>query len=544
MEHNLREAGSLLEELMKAPLGRPPSLTARKWLPTGERLRGSHSIVARGSGRQRPGGNGLPVPPVPPPEAEAQRQGQLLQQQLVLRGEPVVAGTAAAASLTADVIRLTGLNMSVTTIARLRAMGLFLLAAIVAKLISDAMNKREPGWLYIPQEINSGPGYVDYTAAFAGIFPDNPYYFAPVTRWIANPEGGPVIALGWTPVDAGPPPWVGGPGGSIQSLIGDSGMSVSTAPGYASFPADKTLESRVLIWEGTGPGVVIDTGVVTLPGELSPPRRGWRDAGPPPVGAMPWPQARSRSYGAKAESPPIPDWVRLAPQGRRERKARVSEGVRHMLAATADGKRILEWLLEAGDSINALWNALPPQLRRIEQQLWYEEQFARGNMEPGRISPDAQAGAVLRNWRFVDVDGAIGELAWETTQDTLYGLTGQQLQRAMQRLGLTGGAGSTVSPTWEHPLDPSLPFAGQYRVRDRTTKQMVTVPEAPLHYVMQRITGRAARDAAHLANPSPELRAVVAAERTRRQRNYPAERARRRDYAVWRNGRPGVGQPK
>lgn len=199
----------------------------------------------------------------------------------------------------------------------------------------------------------------------------------------------------------------------------------------------------------------------------------------------------------------------------RERKIRHlrSQTTGNGFSLARSAQRTLEAMTETGDAIGALFNALPPDIRRAMRREYLNTFFGEDDVwdfghskRPPRELPVAwQLRALQRHWREIDPMGAVRELAWETVSDTVYGLMGRASvaaqERAIRRFA------TNVSPGFEHPLSPQL----------------------PLQDIGQQITGRFARenrqrrereylgkyDVARAIQAGQDRRARVAQERRR-----------------------------
>lgn len=460
---------------------------------------------------------------------------------------PEVVPVAAAAlpiagALAARVLAATGQHLGPAAIAALLALGLNELAREVMRYLGEGGFMR-PMLTPIAGDFG-GPGWVENTAdliadpPFVGIRSDQA--FGPV-NWLA--EGLHVSQQSQNPPDPFGAVPISLPYTGVQDLTGfgnervdDPGFYWTTRhwypePGAGAFDR---VQSIILV---DAPPMRRPAWADRAPAVSSPWPQGWKGGYSPP------PAASSVAVTRSSAQPMRETKTETQPRRARERKTVViSPAMRQVLQSTTQGRALLEWLLEAGDAIGAVFKALPPQIRRIAQQQWYEEQFSQGNMQPGRISPDAMAATIVREFRWLDAEGVVRELAWENFQDSLYGMSSQGIQQALTRIlgNRFQGAQGTISPNWDHFLDPSLPFAGPYTVINQY-KMKEWVPAQPLHWVMQAITGRAERDARFMTNGSAELRIRAIQETARRKADRQGRRNRARDYAVWRSGREASG---
>lgn len=404
----------------------------------------------------------------------------------------------------------------------------------------------DSAWFTAPGGLIVGPGWIDVTDAGQLDYPRDS-----AVDW----AGGGQFWRGWTPAVGVPRQSFPIPGGVYNQVTvfgtktygdGHADGKFVAAPQDWPYPLSTYYFDRDYAVPANQQGeIALGSIVLPLPEAAAPPRVGWRGAAR--ARSSPWPQGWQGGY-----APPVAERVAAvgshAPAwpenlGRRAKEKKWRQGLHpstvEVLKQTTRGRAILEQLLEVGDAVSAVFMALPPQIRALEQRRWYEEQFDAGNLVPGPMSAQAKAAAITRHHRHLDGEAVLRELLWENFQDQMYGGMSQGTQEALGRiLGPRRSVlpSTTVSPGYEHVLDPMLPFQGPRRVRDPQTGQWQVVPAGPLHFVMQEITGRAARDARYREAPDPALAAEAIAEGQRRRRAVRRERERKRDFAVWRAG--------
>lgn len=180
--------------------------------------------------------------------------------------------------------------------------------------------------------------------------------------------------------------------------------------------------------------------------------------------ASPWPLSWAGSNGTPPPPPAPPGETVEAPPGLprrgiprlpgrprparppryrgRERKVRMAPYKQWLMV------KVLEGITEACDAVSAIYNALPAQTRRAERSAWVQGEFARGVQRPSRSMPcDEKAASIARNWREIDVEQMVRELAWEFTSDFLVGKMGQIQSEALGNL--TGRSQPTFG--WTQP---------------------------------------------------------------------------------------------
>jgi hypothetical protein len=442
------------------------------------------------------------------------------------------------------VLAATGLHLGTAALALLIALGLFDLAERLRQYLAEKsaeagqqpVEEAAPGLTIPPGDGLAFDGWTETTDSYPLADP-----YGAMTRWWEGISVPTVIpSMNILPELSVP---------IVAPVVGYEISTSGDVPDPAWNGVDPTNRYTTHAWVSTEAGAAVyRPGVLVIPQAFPRPlTRAMAGQRSRDAAAAEWPQ----QYRGGNRPPPVaqqsqaatrainyPETANPTTRRRRERKARVHDKQFAAILAglPADVRRWLEWLTEFGDSINAIFMALPKELRAIARQLWLEQQYAQGHMVAGPMSDQYKLEFLVQHWRFVDVQGAINELAWETVSDTLYGLQGRALQQALNKLVPGMQLPSvTTSPGYEHVLDPTQPFTGPRRVWDPSRKQWVEIPAAPLYEVMQQITGRRERDAAR----SMEYAVWRAAEdeKIRRRTNVQVERARRRDYQIWRQGR-------
>lgn len=468
-------------------------------------------------------------------------------------GPAVALAVPPASALAAQVLAVTGMHLGTAALAMLIALGLNHLAeelrqhlarqaaeggvesvAMVEALVTASALPLEGGLQF--------PGWIDRTGELHALSPSADFHGEMAQWW---------VGISWPAYD---PAWGEYSPTSLPYTATYIGETIgATSSVDDPFWPPNTAKAVSWVLEATAPGQTVSIGsggILTVPYAFPRPlNRAMAGQRSRQAAAAEWPQ----QYRGGNRPPPLvydtsqtrspaisyPESSAPTTRRKRERKARVwdADFRKLMASAPAEVRKWLEWLTEVGDTIQAIFNALPKELRDALRQKWYEEQFANGVMKPGPMSDHYKLKAIVENWRFIDVQGAINELAWETVQDTLYGLQGRALQQAVNRImpGLQLPS-VTTSPGYEHLLDPQHPTRGPRRVWDPTTKTWRQMPADPLYPVMQHITGRAERDARRSTEGSVQMIGFM--ERQRRRKNWRTEKTRRRDYAIWRQQQP------
>lgn len=222
-------------------------------------------------------------------------------------------------------------------------------------------------------------------------------------------------------------------------------------------------------------------------------------------------EAAAEAVGIEAAPAPVlpPIFARIPHKGR-ETKLRTRAWRGHIAV------RVLEEVVERGDQVQALWYALPEEVRKACRQRWVEGQFAAGVRRPAKVPPRIEmAKCIARHHRFLDPEGVVRELAWEALEDRIYGRLGQVTGRGLGRFQKS--ASGTVSPNapnvWDGELgDGAHPLA----------------PRLPLDALQEAVTQRRARDRERRNDAL--VRQFAIDEAKRRRSNRRAEMARRRAY--------------
>lgn len=124
--------------------------------------------------------------------------------------------------------------------------------------------------------------------------------------------------------------------------------------------------------------------------------------------------------------------VRTRPNPRRPPRARERERKQRLVGASAAVYRALQdtinFVTESDDFINAVWRAIPAELRP-----------RRALHDPVNKMAD-----IARHWDKLNVREALCNLVAENLEDRIYGATGRATQRASQRFGHLAGLESLV----------------------------------------------------------------------------------------------------
>lgn len=268
-------------------------------------------------------------------------------------------------------------------------------------------------------------------------------------------------------------------------------------------PAPRLYWGRLLQTVAGSPAPTTDN-VVPLP--VAPPARG---LGIPPRGgdrvessdwpygyeAGPLPETQTKP---EREPPPPPPKPPRYTRGK-ERKLSMPFYKRWLVT------KVLEQTTEACDAVKAVYNSLPPQVRRAVRQRWVEGEFERGVMRPAKVPPCNVLAQAVYDWaEYLDADGVVRELMWNHVQDEIIGRFGQVGAGAVARVQKRSGDGTATRLGYD------------------------ALPESVMESLEAAITQREARHRRQAMDPRAQRVAID--ERMRRVRNRAADRARRAAY--------------
>ena len=200
------------------------------------------------------------------------------------------------------------------------------------------------------------------------------------------------------------------------------------------------------------------------------------------------------------ELPRVTDKPVKRPKIERERKIRVPPWKQQSIV------KLLSGVTEACDAIEAVFNALPREVKRAERQRWVEREFKRGVRRPTKGMPCSQKlVSIYRNAKYLSPEGVVRELLWQQIEDYLYALRSQLLGNAARERNQLGPGGWTA-----------LQEDGWSNFR------------YDLERYEQLVTGRAEREA--IQSNQMAVRDFAIAETKRRRQNWKAEVARRTAY--------------
>lgn len=408
------------------------------------------------------------------------------------------------------------------TVAYLAAEGLFALAAWLAARVPRIARDLGSAGFWIPPNF-SGDGWTDVTDVppytDSVYVPGNPYAGLGSHWYVAG------IGNVWAPefVQPMPIPWEVGAAapGEPFCIVHPESAAWVTPDGVV--PDDWATTGRIWIYEA-GQNDLEFTG----PLEIGAPAPGARSSkSPSPQFArmrdrrlarrrVGWPLSREASYQppgdppdqpAEAPSPFGPPRIPRGPNNQniegearsdreepRRKERKINIGARGVVLG---GIRFsLEALLEAGDAIQAVFQALPREIkdrvrtRAFERgiQEWIDANDGTRFRGAGPSVSDMLE-AIYEHAHLLDAEGVVRELAWESLQDYAYGRLGQLGMAALKRLGMSNP--TTISPgtgvdgdfSAPHVLDPQIP-----------TGVNADGSHQPLRFVQEAITGRRARE--------------------------------------------------
>lgn len=145
----------------------------------------------------------------------------------------------------------------------------------------------------------------------------------------------------------------------------------------------------------------------------------------------------------------------------RGRNRRLNPKLEKKIAATGAAKGLMGVLgaaTEGMDAIDAVYMALPPELRRAVRNAWVQREFDRGVRRPAKQIPHSlKLRTIAENLSLLSPEGVVRELAWEAFEDVYYGIVGRAVGRGVNKITRSRNPHPTASPGYEHALSPRLP---------------------------------------------------------------------------------------